>query len=121
MADLYLGYAAFAHYTKENGYELSKQGQGLLSLWLINGKMHVFPIYTDEMQKNCGCVYTNDEDLKTVFNENTEFIALLLNECVRPNWGMTNKMKNDHCSINKSLWGKLNTVIYSGETIKCKR
>ena len=122
MADLYLGYAAFAYYTKENGYEVSKQGNGLLSLWLLDAKMHVFTVYTDAKRKDCGCVYTNDEDLEVAFSGDINIKTLLVTKCKIPYWGLGLPNTIDPpCSIDSSLRGKISTVIRSGETVSCKR
>jgi hypothetical protein len=121
MAELYLGYAAFAHYIKENGYTLTKH-QGIreeLHIWLAGGGMAVFPLYDDNTRHICGCIYTNDEDIKKIFAKDDKTIGILLAECAIDYWGVS-IVTNPHCHIPPSLKG-VKTVIASGETIICKR
>jgi hypothetical protein len=119
MAELFLGYATFAHYTKENGYKLSKQGNSFLSLWLDGGKMVSFPVYDDKKKGACGAIYMNDEDLNEIFSGKTDFIKILIDKCIRKDW-MTG-LKNKHCPLPREFWGILETEISCGTKIKCIR
>jgi hypothetical protein len=120
MADLYLSFAAFAYYAKENGYEMSTQGNNYLTMWLIDAKMHPLQVHIDTVRKDCGCIYTNDEDLEKVFSGDTNFVTFLIANCKIQCWGLSSK-KSYPCPVEKTSRKKIKTVLRSGETIICKR
>ena len=120
MAELFLGCATFAHHTKENGYEIKiEKPKSRIFFLMTKGKMHFFPIYPDKTQNTCGFTYTNYDDLEAVFTKDPDFVNSLVALCNRPNPRLN--LSNPHCSLDSPLWGKLKTVISSGETISCMR
>ena len=116
--DRWLGLAAFVHYAVKKKYKFSKNGETCLVFWLENGKYHPFKITIDPKNEECGCVYTNTEDLNTVFGKNVNSIVP---NCKR--WGPLLEETDPHCTLEESKWGKISTVIdnSTGETADCLR
>jgi hypothetical protein len=115
--ELYLCYAGFAYYVNKYGYNLSKQGKNLLSLFQPPGKSHVFSVYVDKTLPDCGVVYTTHSDLEYIFYESPELLDILKTICLKPILGQP-ECACSHCSIESSLRGKIATNI-SGEIIRC--
>jgi len=116
---LYLGLAAFLHYAKESGFEFSTSGQD--RLLLDKGEYVLFEKYEDRSRTGCGCIYTSVPDLFRAFSENPGLIQVLIAKCQKKfPWGTPEALKDPHCRIDESLWGKLSTPINKGKmVIKC--
>jgi hypothetical protein len=119
MGELYLSYAGFVKYVSEYGYKIEKFGESILSVWLNEKKAHLFSVSIDKDQKDCGFIYTNTYDLEQIFEDNRELQQILITECIKPRPNVP-KMAS-HCCIDPDLWGKMETIIHSGEKIHCLR
>jgi len=117
MRELCLSYAGFVYYLNKKGYKIRRHGRNCLSLWLDYGKFFYFQLLVDEAQADCGCVYTNYNDLIHLFRDDIELLQTIMTECIKPR--SSDGKWLPHCSIDPSLKGKIETFIESEEMVCC--
>jgi len=112
-----LGYASFVHFINQSEYGYTAAISGNWYLMIYKGKNgHLFSLSVDKKCFESKNIYTNTGTLRKLFIEYPDLIQKLLSFCI--------KSKDDHCHIDPSLWGMIETTIETGkigktETVKC--
>ena len=121
MGDLYLGYASFTYYVIEmHHYNFEKSGKEHIS-FVCEGKQFFIDINFDAPHAECGYVFINSEDLKTIFNENTNLSDDLREKCWRRKGALLPGEKDWHCHIPDELKGHIDIKPASGDRAFCRQ
>ena len=117
--EIYLGIASFVYYAKKYGFDFKLQGENHLSFYYRGGRYYFFPIMPGKKGYDCGYVVVNIHDFALLFGNDDDYIADL-KKCERL------KLKRpdgaiEHCRIDESLWGNIETEISTGKSINCIR
>jgi hypothetical protein len=117
--EIYLGTASFIYYAKKHGFEFKLQGENHLSFNYSGGKYYFCKIMPGKKGYDCGYVVVSIHDFVLLFGNDDEYIADL-KKCERL------KLKRpdgsiEHCRIDGSLWGNMETEISPGKVINCIR
>jgi len=119
MAELRMGYASFVHYAKEKGLEFTLNGNNSLTFYYHKKKTYDISIMPGKSMNDCGSVFVNIHDFKTLFGDSYEH-----NRDIRASERPKDNRpdgKVDHCSLPPELWGNIETEVKPGKIINCLR
>jgi hypothetical protein len=115
--NVYLGYASFLYLIDKKGYIAATEGSGYILFWREGENPHRCELTIDDNRPECGFIYINTGTLKKIFNGHADLIQALLKSCISPYKSslLPADKKDYHCSLDPSLWGKIETKIRTME------